>query len=329
MDTFTLKLIKIFMLLVALAGCGGSGGESTPLVFDIDGDGVEDSLDAFPQDPSETRDSDADGVGDNSDLFPIDPTETIDTDGDGIGNNADTDDDEDGLPDIVDSFPLDPSLGAVFELNDTGVTYCRTFFQDGLACSPPPVGYEWQDGEFGRDVTNFDATDGHAGFSFTKLDSDGNPLPATAQSWNCVRDEVTGLVWEVKTVDGSMQDKNNTYTWYEPDTGKNWGNSGIQNGGTCVGSNCDTSSYVAAINSSELCGFSDWRLPRAEELFSIVNHNTRLPAIDLDYFPNTTDGYHFTSYSGGDGSWAMAVVFSEGSMVYHFKSNAYSLRLVR
>ncbi|MFV2060891.1 MAG: hypothetical protein ACC653_09425, partial [Gammaproteobacteria bacterium] len=47
-------------------------------VSDTDGDGVPDSLDAFPLDSSETKDSDGDGVGDNSDAFPLDPTETKD-----------------------------------------------------------------------------------------------------------------------------------------------------------------------------------------------------------------------------------------------------------
>lgn len=56
---------------------------------DSDGDGVLNSEDAFPNDPTESVDTDGDGVGDNSDAFPADPTETKDSDGDGIGNNAD------------------------------------------------------------------------------------------------------------------------------------------------------------------------------------------------------------------------------------------------
>lgn len=44
-------------------------------------------------------DTDGDGVIDSLDAFPTDPTETTDTDEDGIGNNADVDDDNDGLPD--------------------------------------------------------------------------------------------------------------------------------------------------------------------------------------------------------------------------------------
>ena len=40
--------------------------------FDFDNDGVFDSSDAFPNDPTETTDTDGDGVGDNADPFPED-----------------------------------------------------------------------------------------------------------------------------------------------------------------------------------------------------------------------------------------------------------------
>jgi len=48
----------------------------------------------------EDDDDDNDGVNDTLDAFPLDPSETTDTDGDGIGNNADSDDDNDGLYDF-------------------------------------------------------------------------------------------------------------------------------------------------------------------------------------------------------------------------------------
>ena len=41
---------------------------------DSDGDGTVDSLDAFPNDSSETTDTDGDGVGDNTDAYPNDGT---------------------------------------------------------------------------------------------------------------------------------------------------------------------------------------------------------------------------------------------------------------
>ena len=42
--------------------------ETTFNAFDGDGDGVPDEEDAFPDDPTETKDTDGDGVGDNADL---------------------------------------------------------------------------------------------------------------------------------------------------------------------------------------------------------------------------------------------------------------------
>jgi hypothetical protein len=76
---------------------------------DTDGDGIGDNSDAFPGDASETLDSDGDGIGDNVDIFPFDELESIDSDGDGIGNNSDNDDDNDGVSDSIDEFPYDSS----------------------------------------------------------------------------------------------------------------------------------------------------------------------------------------------------------------------------
>ncbi len=86
---------------------------------DSDGDGVPDSEDAFPTDPTEWSDNDLDGVGDNADTdddndgyndhrdaFPLDSAEWLDTDGDGTGDNADTDDDGDGVADAGDNCPV-------------------------------------------------------------------------------------------------------------------------------------------------------------------------------------------------------------------------------
>ncbi|WP_446830052.1 reprolysin-like metallopeptidase [Candidatus Foliamicus sp.] len=88
---------------------------------DTDGDGFVESVDDFPKDPSEWRDTDGDGVGDRADVdddgdgvpdvedaFPLDTAESYDADGDGIGDNADDDDDGDGCKDDVDAFPVDP-----------------------------------------------------------------------------------------------------------------------------------------------------------------------------------------------------------------------------
>ncbi len=56
--------------------------------LDYDNDGVENSRDAFPLDPSEWSDRDGDGYGDNEDAFPDDPEWHSDKDKDGIADVA-------------------------------------------------------------------------------------------------------------------------------------------------------------------------------------------------------------------------------------------------
>lgn len=78
--------------------------------LDDDGDGVPNSLDAFPNDGDEWLDSDGDGVGNNQDAFAFNPNETKDFDLDGVGDNADLDDDNDGYPDEQDSEANNPNI---------------------------------------------------------------------------------------------------------------------------------------------------------------------------------------------------------------------------
>ncbi|MFO7713496.1 choice-of-anchor U domain-containing protein [Desulfosarcina sp.] len=67
---------------------------------------------------SSSTDVDGDGVPDVLDSFPDDPAEWADNDGDGIGNNQDPDDDNDGMPDAwelahgLDPFTDDSELDA-------------------------------------------------------------------------------------------------------------------------------------------------------------------------------------------------------------------------
>ncbi len=94
---------------------------------DRDGDGVANDVDAFPNDPTESRDLDGDGIGDSKDpdrdgdgisndyevqagTNPDDKTSVpADLDKDGIPDAVDDDRDGDGVANTVDAFPNDPS----------------------------------------------------------------------------------------------------------------------------------------------------------------------------------------------------------------------------
>lgn len=77
------------------------------MIVDSDDDGVPDSEDAFPEDPSEWADSDADGVGDNSDLCPnTEAGSMVDARGCSAGQ---LDSDKDGVSDAADQCPNTPA----------------------------------------------------------------------------------------------------------------------------------------------------------------------------------------------------------------------------
>jgi hypothetical protein len=223
-----------------------------------------------------------------------------------------------------------PPLVGSSRLNDTGIDWCANETQNFLAC--PVAGYPWQDAQDGRDKTHNDDSDGHAGFSFTKLDANGNPLAASAAAWSCVRDNVTGLIWEVKTDDGGLRDKDWTYSWYNPDAATNGGSAGTADGGdNCFNTaRCDTQKYVADVNAQGLCGAEDWRLPDPRELLSIVSNDRVNPAIDTTYFPNTVASWVWSAspYANNPG-YAWYVYFGYGGVDGYSKGYAGSVRLVR
>jgi len=102
-----------------------------------------------------------------------------------------------------------------------------------------------------------------------------------------VRDNVTGLIWEVKqakdgTVDyANPHDTDNIYTWCDTDPNSNGGDQG-----TC-GTN-DTEDFIDALNASVFGGYSDWRLPTINELTTLIDYSNEVPlGIDTSFFPNT------------------------------------------
>ena len=241
------------------------------------------------------------------------------------------------------------SVAGIEPLNDTGLTWGGDYPSgNNTDCSGETVSA--QDCSYGRDAdpaTN-DDTDGHAGFSFTKLDAAGNPLDASATDWSCVQDNVTGLVWEIKTDDGGLRDRDWTYTSYDSryaDTNDNFsdgGDDGVYAGPVDTGSGsesdncgntndiCTTEQFVVDVNAQGLCGHRDWRMPDLEELRSVVHYDRFNPAIDTHWFPHATSSVVLSASAAADyEGFVLAVSFGSGGVSNPFRNDARRVRLVR
>jgi len=236
-----------------------------------------------------------------------------------------------GAPYVSSSLDLVPVKASLGKLNDTGITRCADASSWSLPC--PVTDFPGQDAESGRDVSANDDSDGHAGFSFTKVSSSGEALAASAPEWSCVKDNVTGLLWEIHTDDGGLRDKDNTYSWYNPDATTNGGHAGTQNGGQCSGGiSCDTEGYVDAVNAAGLCGYHDWRLPTVLELQGLVDYSIPYPGptIDTNFFPDTQQNVYWSSSAEAGSSYdAWSVSFNGGYTYWYVMSSYSQLRLVR
>ncbi len=164
------------------------------------------------------------------------------------------------------------------------------------------------------------------GFDFTKLDENGNALADSASSWNCVRDNFTGLIWEVKQGgDIGIRASAQNFHWYDPDPKRNAGGAGKQGSLECGLSDpqknitiCDTQFFIAEMNRTKMCGMTGWRLPGIGELRSIAVYRKIILdngafSIDRDYFPNVSLGDNYlsdTTVQGSNGSeiWAMNIL---------------------
>ena len=111
--------------------------------------------------------------------------------------------------------------------------------------------------------------------------------------WRCLEDQVTGLTWETKTLfftlfeDNDLHSARWNYTWRNTTGINDGGGDGAQTGFECFGGTaCSTEAFVAAVNAENYCGYSDWRLPTVEELYSIANLTHDELDLDRINFPN-------------------------------------------
>ncbi|HEU0233799.1 MAG TPA: DUF1566 domain-containing protein [Gallionella sp.] len=170
-------------------------------------------------------------------------------------------------------------------------------------------------------------------FDMTRLNQDGSVNDGkdyVKQPWTCVLDNQSGLIWEIKRSEPGLHNVNNTYSWYDPDQDTNGGYAGKANGGACTGSNCDTESYIKAVNAEKLCGLNDWYLPSRFELNTIVDTSVPPPGPTLpkEYFPETLAGKYWTDTTFKTrraSAWLWR--FDQGGDYILEKSEAHNVRL--
>ncbi|NOH97150.1 DUF1566 domain-containing protein [Vibrio sp. 99-70-13A1] len=201
------------------------------------------------------------------------------------------------------------------ELNDTGATLYFTDADDTQDVVDQPDSFPGQDAEYGFDTTEKNAQSGN-GFKFIKLDENGQTLADEAAQWSCVLDERSGLIWESKTDDeNSMQHKDRQFALELP--GKVTPYDQDVDLATCktTGDNvCTTQDYVEHINSINLCGKSDWRLPTFHEFYNLLDFgetethaNGKAYGLTYKYFPHQSIGGEYTEIGS---VWNQSIIYN-------------------
>ncbi len=251
--------------------------------------------------------------------------------------------DKDSVDIVVNSKPL----GLI---NDTGMSKCYNNTQE-IACTSPD--FPRQDASVGRDSgvgSHIEKVGkGEQAFDFTKLNQFADELLDSAANFSCIRDNVTGLIWEVKSPNTgtlpntALREGQNHYTWYlTSEDGVQTGSSlGTPNSTCPSNNNCNLQVYVNEVNALDYCGGTNWRVPSYTELLTLLNYGKHGQSILLDenYFPNTpnsnllADGLiYWTSQTAVDGtSLSQAYIFdmSDGNDLAYPKSDTAFVRLVR
>jgi hypothetical protein len=232
-------------------------------------------------------------------------------------------------------------------LNDTGVSLNANNNANLAAYQGDFAGQDAHSGYDRMASSGFSdkAGRGEQGFDFTRLNQNGDEIDQDTADWRCVRDNITGLIWENKTgIPGDLHDAEQLFTWYS--FGDNGGFEGDLNAGSTAcnlsSEECNTQAYVDAVNAQGLCGFFDWRLPSHNELLSLVHFGKlQPPLIESEYFPDmgTTDPNTFLWYwtfvpnvdgvseRGAQNAWA--IDFNSGVDNFINKSTQARVKLVR
>ena len=175
-----------------------------------------------------------------------------------------------------------------------------------------------------------------------KIDQQGNRLTDESQTWECVEDSGSELFWQKRSPSSALHG-HDSYNWYQPEqmpSGQPRSNPDLPGmDESCYGYNaddpssyCNTNAFTDRVNQSNYCGFSDWRLPTAEELLSLVDPTLSgrpdQSAIDIHYFPHKERFAYWTNTIDSEG--VVVTVINDETLLHNSERNDHLLiRLVR
>ena len=181
-------------------------------------------------------------------------------------------------------------------LNGTGIIQCSGQRGQQIPCGTLPD-RDQQDARVGRDAAarlkNLPKKgEGPSSFDFTKLDKNGTELIWNDLDHRCVRDNITGLVWDVQTAQLP---------------------------------HAELANHRRSVNSERACGFNDWRVPSRLELHSLLDYGQTETKLNSVYFPGFIRAWYWSS-SNADALSAWAVDFGEGRVFNFVTTNERSQR---
>lgn len=126
----------------------------------------------------------------------------------------------------------------------------------------------------------------------------------------------------VKTIGGDI-------VVFDRATGLMWAGDGLA-AGCNNGEGIDWSIALTYAHELTFAGFTDWRVPNAIELFSIINQDMSPPRISEPPFSHTTSASYWssTTYRGGT-TYGYIVRFHDSNIRSELKTAECKLRLVR
>ena len=153
----------------------------------------------------------------------------------------------------------------------------------------------------------------------------------TYDKTECVKDNSTGLVWEGKTASPATSRLGTSYyTNYDStSSAQKW--NGTNPTQTEIDAITNSIGYKNSVNTSALCGYTDWRMPTKEELQGILA-SSGIPKIDTTWFPNTRASFYWSSSPYvGNSSYAWSVYFDDGGVDVsgYLRVSISRVRLVR